>query len=311
MKNILITGGAGFLGQELTHQLLKLHPDNITIFSRDEATQWAMKHKIADKRISYVIGDVRDYESLLHATTNIDSVFHLAALKHVGICETQPDEAIKTNVDGTINLIKAAIANKVSRVVLMSTDKAVSPASLYGMTKGICERLFIQANSFSEYTTFNIIRTGNILGSSGSVTPLFIDMAKNGLALNVTDSTMTRFFLTAKEVADLLIYACIHGGKANIYIPVMNSFYIFDLAKVIANYYGVEIKETGAKPGEAKHELIISPHESPHTYENVDMYVISNDNLSLDKVNFTQMSSMDRLRGPDELYKMLIDINYL
>lgn len=310
-KNILITGGSGFLGQELTSHLLLLNPNKITIFSRNEASQVLMKTKFNDKRINYVIGDVRDYNALSYSMENVDFVFHLAALKHIGICEEQPDEAIKTNINGTMNVIESAIKNKVSRVVLMSTDKVIYPASLYGMTKGICERLFIKANSFSKDTEFIVIRTGNIIGSSGSVVPLFIDRAKRGLSIVVTNKDMTRFFLPASEVSDILIYACLHGKNSGIYIPIMKSYYIYDLAKIIAKYYGVDIEISMAKSNEAIHELIISSHECSFTFIENNMYVIQNGYIADKDIGFKQLSSNDRLSDLDNLYELLLDTKLL
>ena len=173
-KIVLITGGTGSWGYELVRQLLLEEPKEIRIFCRGELAQVKMDREFMNPRLKFIIGDIRDLDSLIEATKNVDYVFHLAALKHVPICELQPNEAIKTNIVGTQNLIKASIINKVTKVIDVSTDKAVDPLNLYGMTKAVGERLIIQANLMSSDTKFVCIRAGNVLGSNGSVVPFFI-----------------------------------------------------------------------------------------------------------------------------------------
>jgi FlaA1/EpsC-like NDP-sugar epimerase len=264
-KIVFVAGGSGTWGNELATQLIERKAKEIRIFSRGEISQVSMKAKFINTRVRFIIGDVRDYDSVLYEMRGADYVFNLAALKHVGICEDQPQEAVKTNIDGTLNLIKAAIELKIDKFIFASTDKAIYPSSLYGMTKGICEKLVIQANALTNNTNFVCVRSGNILGSSGSVVPLLIRMIKDKNKVTITDGKMTRFFLPVSEVAKLMLMAAGPLGKGGeIFLPNVPSFYIKDLVEIIVDHYGdenTEIIETGARAGEKMHELLISSHE--------------------------------------------------
>ncbi|MCK4528464.1 polysaccharide biosynthesis protein, partial [candidate division WOR-3 bacterium] len=233
-KSIVITGGTGSWGNELTKQLLEKDPKKIIIFSRGELAQVNMQRKFNDVRIEYIIGDVRDFYAVdrLFFNKQVDYVFHLSALKHVPVCENQPQEAIKTNIDGTTNIINAAIKNDIKRVIDVSSDKAVSPTNLYGMTKAVGEKLIIQANTLTAKTDFICVRGGNVLGSNGSVVPLFIDQIKRFNEITVTDGSMTRFFLTLSEAIKLLFQAVENSVGGETYIMNMPAFFISDLAKV-------------------------------------------------------------------------------
>lgn len=268
-KKILITGGTGTVGQEITRQLLKSNdPEEIRIFSRSEISQVEMKAKFNDKRLKFIIGDIRDEKAVKDACHHIDLIFHLCALKHVGICEEQPIEALKTNVNGAINIAEAAIANSVERVVNISTDKAVNPNSLYGHTKAVAEKLFVWANHIGD-TRFMNVRSGNIFGSSGSVVPLFFKQIKQNNQIALTDGNMTRFFVSVKEIAEYLILVMAKGDGPNMYI--MNnarSMKLRDLAEIIIeinwNMKGnenVAIKEIGSGPGEKMHEELFTSLE--------------------------------------------------
>ena len=208
-KTILIDGGSGSWGNELTQQLLNREAKKIIIYSRGEISQVNMQRKFNNPSIEYVIGDIRDADAVdrLFNYNNIDYVFHLAALKHVPICENQPQEAIKTNINGTINLINSSIKHNVIKFIDVSSDKAVAPTNMYGMTKSIGEKLTIQANMLSTYTDFVCIRGGNVLGSNGSVVPHFINQIKTKNKITITDRQMTRFFLSFKEAMDLIFEA--------------------------------------------------------------------------------------------------------
>lgn len=215
-SRILITGGTGSWGQTLTRMLLEeYNVKEIVVFSRGELQQVLMQRKFKNDKIKFVIGDVRDYEAVKFATKNVDYIFHMAALKHVPICEDHPQEAIKTNITGTTNIVNAAIENRVKKVIDVSTDKAVEPLNLYGMTKAVGEKLIIQANDLSDYTKFVCIRGGNVMGSNGSVIPFFIEQIKSGGPITITDNRMTRFFLTLEEAIHLLFKASIDsiGGE--------------------------------------------------------------------------------------------------
>ena len=203
-KTILITGGTGSWGHELTTQLLESNPKEIRIYSRGELSQVKMKREYNNSKLKFIIGDVRDDEVINNACKNVNYIFHLSALKHVPICEENPDEAIKTNIIGTQNVIKSAIYNKVERVIDVSSDKACSPINLYGMTKAVGERLITHASIFTDETQFMVIRGGNAMGSNGSVIPLFINQIKQFNKITVTDRRMTRFFITLPEAIQLL-----------------------------------------------------------------------------------------------------------
>lgn len=323
-KVILITGGSGSWGNELTTQLLEKNPRKIIIFSRGELAQVNMERKFQDDRIQFVIGDVRDYESVNRVCKGVDIVFHLAALKHVPVCENQPQEAIKTNINGTTNLVNACVANNVKKFIDVSTDKAVSPTNLYGMTKSVGEKLTIQANKLTDTTDFVCIRGGNVLGSNGSVVPHFINQIKTQNKVTITDNTMTRFFLTLSEAISILFQAAEFSKGGETYVMNMPSFYIKDLAKVIVEYYGDEntkIEEIGIREGEKIDEVLVSEHESKTTYVfNNDYYVIlpeikiNRDYTHIDKskkVNFKTFSSADNIKDKDYLYKLLMNGGFL
>jgi len=319
-KKILITGGTGSWGYELTKQLLKKNPDEIRILSRGEFAQVTMKRRFNDDRLSFIIGDIRDYNAVNLACRDIDLVFHLAALKHVPICEEQPYEAIKTNILGTENLIKASIHNQIERVIDVSTDKAVTPINMYGMTKAIGEKLIIHANKLSTITKFTCIRAGNVLGTNGSVIPFFIDMIKRYNKVTITDKRMTRFFLTLEDAIELLFKAVERSIGGETFIVQMPSFYIYDIAKVLIETYGndkTKIIETGIRPGEKIDEVLVSKYEVANCYEydynyylilpflNVNGILEHYRNLNLKKVDFEEYSSKTNLMGIEKLKELL------
>lgn len=277
-SKIFISGGTGSWGQTLTRLLLeKYNVEEIICFSRGELQQVLMQRKFGpNPKIKYIIGDVRDYNAVESATRDVDYIFHLAALKHVPVCEDNVQEAIKTNIDGTLNIINASIKNKVKKVIDVSSDKAVEPINLYGMTKAVGEKAIIQANTLSDYTRFVCIRGGNVMGSSGSVIPLFIDQIKSGGPITITHNEMTRFFLTLEEAIHLLFKASIDSIGGETFVMNMPACYIKDLAEVLFEKYGnVEIKETGIRPGEKLDETLISHHESKLSYCYDDNYFLT------------------------------------
>ena len=273
---ILITGGTGSWGQTLTRLMLEKHnPKEIIIFSRGELQQVLMQRKFKNSKIKYVIGDVRDYEAVKFATKNVDYIFHMAALKHVPICEDQPQEAIKTNVTGTTNIVNAAIENRVKKVIDVSTDKAVEPLNLYGMTKAVGEKLIIQANDLTDHTRFVCVRGGNVMGSNGSVIPYFIEQIRNGGPVTITDLRMTRFFLTLEEAIGLLFKAAEESIGGETFVMNMPAAYIKDVADSLIDVYGdAEITEIGSKPGEKLDEMLISKHEAVMSYKYDDAYYV-------------------------------------
>ena len=265
---IFVSGATGSWGQTLITLLLNnYNVEEIVCFSRGELQQVLMKRKFNNSKLKFVIGDIRDYEAVLAATKNVDYIFHLAALKHVPVCEENVQETIKTNINGTTNIVNAAIANRVKKVIDVSSDKAVEPINLYGMTKAVGEKIIVQANDLSDYTKFVCIRGGNVMGSSGSVIPFFIEQIKAGGPITITDVRMTRFFLTLEEAIQLLFKASIDSIGGETFVMNMPACYIKDLAEVLMDEYGtVEIKETGMRPGEKLDEMLISHHESTLSY---------------------------------------------
>ncbi|MCJ7740476.1 UDP-N-acetylglucosamine 4,6-dehydratase (inverting), partial [Candidatus Microgenomates bacterium] len=255
---ILVTGGTGSFGKKFTEVLLeKYHPKKLIIFSRDELKQHEMRVSgFNHPSLRYFIGDIRDKERLNRAFYGVDIVVHAAALKQVPACEYNPIEAVMTNVIGARNVIDAAIDNKVKRIIALSTDKAVNPINLYGATKLVAEKLFIQANAYSgdRDIRFSCVRYGNVIGSRGSVIPLFRQQQKNG-KITITDSRMTRFWITLEQGVDFVIKCLEKMNGGEIFIPKIPSTNIMNLVKVIAPKSKVRI--VGIRPGEKIHEVLI------------------------------------------------------
>ncbi len=275
--SVLVTGGTGSFGRKFTEIMLKKHhPKRLVIFSRDELKQHEMRQIFADdpnSPIRYFIGDVRDRERLSRAFQGIDIVVHAAALKQVPACEYNPFEAVQTNIVGAKNVIDAAIDCGVKRVLAISTDKAVNPVNLYGATKLCAEKLFVQGNAYagSRETRLSCTRYGNVVGSRGSVVPLFLTQKNQG-SVTVTDPRMTRFWLTVDQGAEFVV-RCIermHGGE--VFVPKIPTMNIMDLVKVLAPECQVE--HIGIRPGEKLHEVMVSEDEARHTVEMEDMYII-------------------------------------
>jgi UDP-N-acetylglucosamine 4,6-dehydratase/5-epimerase len=325
-KTILIDGGTGSWGNELTTQLLRTHPKKIIIFSRGELAQVNMQRKFNNNTLEFIIGDVRDADAVdrLFHNSKIDYVFHLAALKHVPVCENQPQEAIKTNINGTINLINSAIKYNVRKFIDVSSDKAVAPINLYGMTKSVGERLSIQANNLTKRTDFVCVRGGNVLGTNGSVVPYFIDSIKTHNKIDITSIDMTRFFLTLSDAISLLFCAVENSIGGETYVMNMPSFYIRDLAEILIEYYGnidTKINEIGIREGEKLNEILISEHEAPHSYIYDKNYYVILPSLKINKdyshidpnkrVTFKEFSSADNLKNKTYLRELLISGGFL
>ncbi|MCX7953956.1 MAG: UDP-N-acetylglucosamine 4,6-dehydratase (inverting) [Bacteroidales bacterium] len=275
-KTILVTGGTGSFGRKFVEVVLKdFKPKKIIVFSRDELKQHQMRQVFPDgpnSPVRYFIGDVREYERLKRAFHGVNIVVHAAALKQVPACEYNPIEAIKTNIEGTKNVIDAAIDCGVEKVMTISTDKAVNPINLYGATKLCAEKLTIQSNAYSPgITKLSCTRYGNVIGSRGSVVPLFLKQRDTG-KITVTDKRMTRFWITIEQGVRFVI-KCIHmmnGGE--IFVPKLPSTNIMTIAEAIAP--GCEIEFVGIRPGEKINEVLISEDESRYTIEIDDMYII-------------------------------------
>ncbi|WP_017756439.1 UDP-N-acetylglucosamine 4,6-dehydratase (inverting) [Calidifontibacillus oryziterrae] len=273
-KSILITGGTGSFGKRFIEEALKTNVKKIIVFSRDELKQYEMAQEFTDSRIRFFIGDVRDRNRLYRAFDGVDIVVHAAALKHVGACEYNPFEAVKTNIYGAQNIIEAAIDREVKRVIALSTDKAAAPINLYGATKLASDKLFVAANSYvgDKETRFSVVRYGNVVGSRGSVVPFFKKMASTG-KLPITDERMTRFWITLDQGVQFVIDSLSRMSGGEIFVPKIPSMKITDLAKAIAP--DAEIEIVGIRPGEKLHEVMITEDDARHTIEFDDYYVIT------------------------------------
>ena len=287
-KKILITGGTGSLGQALTKHLLQKNVDTIRIFSRNESKQIEMESSFNDKRLRFLLGDVRDMERLNRAFEDVDIVFHAAALKHVPVIEYNPFEAIKTNVIGSQNVINACLENDVSKAICIGTDKAVSPLNTYGATKLLMEKLFVSASNYLDKkkhkTKFIALRYGNVLGSSGSVIPKFIEQIKNKQKITITDPNMTRFSITMDDALNFIIHAAELGKGSEIFLPKLRAYTISDVKAALFELLGhTEEKVIGIRPGEKIDEVLISVDEIRHGGEYENMYMITNNSkLSVD-----------------------------
>jgi len=274
-KVILVTGGTGSFGKKFIHTLLtEQQPAKVIIYSRDELKQHEMRQSdFNSPLLRYFIGDVRDKERLKRALHGVDIVVHSAALKQVGACEYNPQEAIKTNIDGTSNVIEAAIDMGVKRVLALSTDKAVNPINLYGATKLAAEKLVVQSNTYaaSGVTRLSCVRYGNVVGSRGSVVPVFFEQRKKG-KITITDERMTRFWLTLEQGVQFVMNCVEQMQGGEVFVPKIPSMVMPDLAKAVAPEAEVEI--IGIRPGEKLHEVLISEDEARSTVELDDFYVV-------------------------------------
>lgn len=277
-KTVLITGGTGSWGNELVRQILANHDSSeIRIYSRGEARQIEMRRHFNNSHLRFIIGDVRDKEKLNKSLKGVDIVFHLAALKHIPVCEEDPWEAIQTNIYGTQNLIEGAIQNEISKVIYVSTDKAVDPLNLYGITKACSEKLMISANVLSPQTTFTCIRAGNVIGTSGSVIPLFRHQILKNNVVTITHKQMTRFFMRLKDAIGFLFSAAEKAIGGEISVMRMPVIRIMDLATLMVQKLGnkdTEIEFIGIRPGEKIHEVLVSKNESSRTIDFGDYFVI-------------------------------------
>lgn len=275
-KTVLITGGTGSFGKNFIRILQRnYHPKKIIVFSRDELKQHRMRGDGFDQEnMRYFIGNVRDLSRLRRAMDGVNIVVHAAALKQVPACEYNPMEAVKTNILGTRNVIEAALDVGVEKVLSLSTDKAVNPINLYGATKLSAEKLVVQSNAYAggRKTRFSCVRYGNVVGSRGSVVPIFLRQREEGNKLTVTDKRMTRFWITIEQAVNFVIQAIEKMQGGEVFVPKIPSLRIMDLAQAIAP--DAEIDIIGIRPGEKLHEVLISRDESRTTIELEDMYVV-------------------------------------
>ncbi|MCK5230485.1 MAG: UDP-N-acetylglucosamine 4,6-dehydratase (inverting) [Desulfobulbaceae bacterium] len=272
-QTILVTGGTGSFGKHFCKVILKkCRPKAIRIYSRDELKQHEMRQKFGEEDLRYFIGDVRDVNRLKRAMEGVDVVVHAAALKQVPACEYNPFEAVKTNVHGAQNVIDAALDTGVKKVIALSTDKAVNPVNLYGATKLCSDKLFTQGNAYAgdKSTSFSCVRYGNVIGSRGSVIPLFLSQKSSG-KITVTDKRMTRFWITLDEAVKLVVKAFHYMEGGEIFVPRIPSMKIMDLAKAIAPECKVDV--IGIRPGEKLHEALTGEDEGRNTVSYKGMYV--------------------------------------
>lgn len=275
-RSVLITGGTGSLGQALVRTLLDRHdPKRIIVLSRDELKQFEARRRFGDDpRLRWFLGDVRSRDRLMRAFHGVDLVIHAAALKQVDTAEYNPFEFVETNVRGSQNVIEAAIDSGVEKVVALSTDKASSPINLYGATKLCADRMFVSGNHYASATPtrFSVVRYGNVMGSRGSIVPVWRRLAEEGLPLPVTDLRMTRFWITLPQAVEFVLSALerMHGGE--LFVPRIPSLRIVDLAEAIAP--GAELTEIGVRPGEKLHEEMISVDDARRTVLAGDRYVV-------------------------------------
>lgn len=298
-KEILITGGTGTLGKALTKLLIeKYHPKGIRIFSRDELKQSEMRKSYKNKQVSFLIGDIRDKERLSLACKNVNVIIHCAALKRVEVGEQNPIEAIKTNILGSQNVVLSALENKVDKVVGISTDKAVAPINLYGAAKMAMEKLFIHSNIYSagRNPRFSVMRYGNVIGSRGSVIPIFKEQAKQGY-FTITNPNATRFWIKIEDVAQFIVDRIEDMNGEEIFIPKMKSSTIEAVAKAINP--NCEFRITELTPGEKLHETLITEEESLRTYKGNNYFVITpNKTDYYDKVfEYTSFNNFQKLDG--------------
>lgn len=315
-KTFLITGGTGSFGKAFVKKLLKFKVKKIVIFSRDELKQFEMRNFFSDKRLEFIIGDVREYYSMVDAFEGVDFVFHAAALKQVPSSEFFPIEAIKTNTLGTENVIRCCLEKKVKNFVLLSTDKAVYPINAMGMSKALAEKIVI-AKSRSipkSKLKLTITRYGNVIGSRGSVIPYFNELIKKNKPLTITDKKMTRFFMTLDEALDLILFAFIKGNNGSIYVKKCATAKIIDIAncmKVLFNYK-LPIKYIGLRHGEKLHETLISNNEMLRVKSHKNFYEIPPNSKDLNyEIFFTKGKKTPHVKEYSSNNESLLSINQI
>jgi UDP-N-acetylglucosamine 4,6-dehydratase len=273
-KTVLVTGGTGSFGKSFVKRILEDNQVNkVIVFSRDELKQFEMQSFYNSPKLRYFLGDVRDFQRVKQATDGVDVIVHAAAIKQIPAAEYNPMEAIKTNVIGAENIVNAAIANGVEKVIALSTDKAANPANLYGATKLCSDKLMVAGNVLAgkHPSRFSVVRYGNVLGSRGSVIPFFQEQSKLGV-LTITDARMTRFWLSIGEGVQFVLDSLDRMQGGEIFVPKIPSFKVIDVAEVVAP--GVPIKIIGIRPGEKLHEVMITEDDSNFTVEFEKYYAI-------------------------------------
>lgn len=321
-KKILITGGAGSIGESLIDKLLEFEPNVIRVFDTNENALFNLRQKYqgeSGKKVRFLLGDIRNLNRLQYALKDINIVFHTASYKHVLECEYNPLDAVETNINGTSNVIQAAINQNVEKVIFTSSDKAANPSNTMGTTKLLAEKLMIAANGYSARSTiFSCCRFGNVVGSSGSVIPLFKKQILEGKRITITDPEMTRFVITKETAIDLVLKAGIFSEGGEIFIFKMPVININDLADYMIEKYGAASKEIiGKKPGEKMYEEIMTEEETSRAYEGKDMYIILpvingveyKNHDAYTKVQSIKSSREMQVLSKQEIFEMLKGVN--
>lgn len=282
-KTVLITGGTGSWGHGLIKELIKEDVSKIIVYARNEYHMVELSREFRNPKLEIMIGDIRDKRALLSASKNVDILYHLSALKHVPVCEKMPYEAIETNIIGTKNVIDSAIENQIDKVIYVSTDKAVKPDCTYGSTKLLGEKLFLSANDIQNHTKFIVFRGGNLIGSAGSVIPLFERQIAEKGKVTLTDERMCRFFISIQDASKLLIQISKRAVGGEIFIPYMHAIRIKDIAKYLLTKHKLDekcISVTGIRPGEKLNEELITDNERENLYRFTnDLYLISREDV--------------------------------
>ena len=287
-KNFLITGGTGSFGNAVLKKLLKTNIGEIRIFSRDEKKQFDLRKKITDQRLKFYLGDVRNYDSVLEATKGVDFIFHAAALKQVPSCEFFPMEAVNTNVIGADNVTRAAEQSKVKKCILLSTDKAVYPINAMGLSKSMMEKIMI-AKSRNSKTVFCATRYGNVMGTRGSVIPLFAEQIQRGLNVTITNENMTRFLMSLEDSVNLVFYALKNANSGDIYVQKSPACTIKTLVIALQKMFKkskLSLKTIGVRHGEKMHETLVSEIEMSKAIEKSKYFIIPKDKRDLNYDKF-------------------------
>lgn len=326
-KVLMITGGTGSFGKKVLKRFLSTNVSEIRIFSRDEKKQEEMRIKLNNSKLKFYIGDVRDYDSVLQAMKGVNYVFHAAALKQVPSCEFYPLEAVKTNILGAENVMNAAIANNVERVVVLSTDKAVYPINAMGMSKALMEKCMVSKARMQNKgeTIFCATRYGNVMASRGSVIPLFVSQLKKGEALTITDPKMTRFLMSLDESVDLVLYAYQHGEQGAIYAQKSPASTVGDLAQALKEIFDSKslVRIIGTRHGEKLYESLISREEMARVVDLKNYYMIPADNRDLNYAKYfsdgeESISQLDDYTShnterlnTDQVKELLLNLDYI
>ena len=292
-KRFLITGGTGSFGSTVCKYLIKKNVKEIIIFSRDENKQYQMRREINKSNVSFLIGDIRDYDSVSEACENVDFVFHAAALKQVPSCEFHPIEAVKTNILGTENLLKSSVLKGIKKVILLSTDKAVYPINAMGISKAMMEKLMLSKSMKDDInkTTFCATRYGNVMCSRGSVIPLFVKQIKNNEPITITDPQMTRYLMTLDESVELVMHAFNKGLSGDIFVQKSPACTLNDLATALKNIFDHKKENIiiGTRHGEKLYESLLSREEMARVHDHGKFFRLPSDNRSLNYDNFYEV----------------------